>query len=325
MTKKGLSVRNKRVIKMINLDNQVGLEIGPLTSPVVNKSNGHIYYIDHMSQEELKEKYKNEPVNLDEIVPIDFVLKNNSIEQAINGKKFDYVIASHVIEHIPDTVSWLKDISSVLRSGGILSLVIPDKRFTFDIFRQSTKPSEVIGAYIDKTTKPTSAMIYDYGSKYAKDIDTVSVWNDRDYYTKRPPTLRWTEQEAIDMCEVNALPEGYIDCHCHVYTPESFLAIIKELTKHKLIDFEICSFLETQNYGLEFFVSLKKTQITNKNMKSILNKIPNIKDYDIREQERMILQKENKKLLSEVSSLTNSTSWKITQPLRSVNKLRKRT
>lgn len=324
MFKKGFSVRNKRVIKMINLDNQIGLELGPLTSPVVKRDQGHIYYLDHMTQEELKEKYKNEPVYPDEIVPIDFTLKGGDIRRAVKGKKFDYIIASHVIEHVPDTISWLKDISSVLKTGGVLSLVIPDKRFTFDLLRKDTMPNEVIGAYIDKMIKPSSSMMYDFASHNAIGIDVASVWDNKELLCKRSPKFRWTKQEALDMCKISASSKAYIDCHCYVYTPESFLTIIKELTGLNLIDFEICNFMETQKYESEFFVSFRKTIINDKNKNSIINKIPKKKSIN-NEKQLKKLHEDIRKLQTEIELLTNSSSWKITKPLRYINKFRKQT
>ena len=36
-----------------------GLEIGPLMNPRVRKGDGAVFYLDHVSTEELREKYKN--------------------------------------------------------------------------------------------------------------------------------------------------------------------------------------------------------------------------------------------------------------------------
>jgi ubiquinone/menaquinone biosynthesis C-methylase UbiE len=318
MARTGFTVRNQRVVRDIDLHKETGLELGPLTAPVVRKDQGKIFYLDHMSLKDLQEKYKNEPVELDKIVAPDFVL-GNSLKESVRGKRFDYVIASHVIEHIPDTVTWLNDIASILKPGGSIRLVIPDKRFTFDLLRQDTSPSQVIESFFEKIEKPSISMMYDYASNYALSIDTASVWNDWDYYDKLPPKLRWNKREAMAM----ALSKEYIDCHCHVYTPESFIKIIKELTKQKLIGFEIDYFIETQPYELEFFVALKKTQINDSNLGALIKKIPKIKNYNQDKAQAEILKKENKKLTEDIQNITSSSSWRVTQPLRSINKTRK--
>jgi len=115
-----------------------------------------------MSVPDLKKKYAAESAEfLEQIVPVDYVLVNNSLKETVKGEKFDYVIASHVIEHVPDIVSWLKD-SIYLKPNGILSLVIPDKRYTFDITRDESSPADVMGAYIERHTKASTASVYDY-------------------------------------------------------------------------------------------------------------------------------------------------------------------
>lgn len=319
-----MNIRNRRVVKKIDLKNGVGLELGPLTSPVVSKSDGNIFYLDHMSQADLKKKYKNEPVDLDKIVPVDYVLKG-TLKETVGKKKFDYVIASHVIEHIPDTISWLKEISEILKPGGVLSLVVPDKRFTFDFDRRLTDPSEVIGAYIDKLKKPTSAMMYDFAIHCADDIDTASVWRDEDYYYKLPPKRRWGHEEAVDMCVRNQ-KGTYVDCHCHVYTPTSFVEIIRQLTENNLIDFEVCSFLETQEYELEFFISLKKVdRVSSKT--SRLRKIPKVTEKTkldkVYDELQEIIAKSHF-FEDEMTLIRNSLSWQVTSPLRKVNSAIKR-
>jgi len=311
-----MNIRNKRVVKKVDLKNGVGLELGPLTSPVVTKKEGNIYYLDHMSQEDLKKKYKTEPVELDKIVPVDYVLKN-TLKETVGKKKFDYVIASHVIEHIPDTISWLKEINDILKPGGVLSLVIPDKRFTFDFDRRLTDPSEVIGAYIDRLKKPTSAMMYDFAIHCADGIDTATAWKDKDHYYKHQPKRRWSHDEAVAMCARNQ--KGiYVDCHCHVYTPTSFIEILKELTKNDLIDFEVCSFLPTQEYEIEFYVALKKVG-KESSKANRLRKLPKIHEktkLDIVNERLKELEGRSRVFENEIESIRTSLSWRVTAPIR---------
>jgi predicted SAM-dependent methyltransferase len=61
----------------------------------------------------------------------------------------DYAVASHVVEHVPDLIDWLTEIASVLRSTGELRLIVPDKRFLFDIFRRETSLADVLLSYIN--------------------------------------------------------------------------------------------------------------------------------------------------------------------------------
>lgn len=121
--------RRAHVIESIKLSG-TGLELGPLYSPILSKSETEVYYVDHASTRVLRKKYKNHPFDVGKIVDVDYVLNGKTLKKTITGSRFDYVVASHVIEHIPDIIGWLNDISSVLKTGGVLSLVIPDKRYT---------------------------------------------------------------------------------------------------------------------------------------------------------------------------------------------------
>ncbi len=51
----------------------------------------------------------------------------------------DLLVASHVIEHVPDLITWLREIASVLKPTGQARLAIPDRRYTFDLLRVETQ------------------------------------------------------------------------------------------------------------------------------------------------------------------------------------------
>jgi 2-polyprenyl-3-methyl-5-hydroxy-6-metoxy-1,4-benzoquinol methylase len=126
-----------------------GAEIGPLSRPIVRRADSEIYYIDHCTTEELREKYATVPdAHPDRIETVDFVWAEQPLATALGGKApLDFVVASHVIEHVPDLVGWLKEMSSALKVGGRLLLIIPDKRFTFDIYRRLSSLEEISLAY----------------------------------------------------------------------------------------------------------------------------------------------------------------------------------
>src|SRR5882672_8706238 len=76
-----------------------GLEIGPLNRPLLPKSAGHIFYADHCSTEELRTKYAGNPdVPVNDICAVDFDLSRMRLSEADRDGKFDYVVASHVID-----------------------------------------------------------------------------------------------------------------------------------------------------------------------------------------------------------------------------------
>jgi len=86
--------------------------------------------------DELRAKYTNHGVDLAKIEEVDYVWQGFS--QFIGATKFDWIIASHVIEHVPCVISFLRDCESVLKPDGVLSLAIPDKRRCFDKLREKS-------------------------------------------------------------------------------------------------------------------------------------------------------------------------------------------
>ncbi len=87
-------------------------------------------------------------------------------------------VASHVIEHVPDFVGFLAEVDGVLRVGGRLGLVVPDRRYTFDFLRRTSSLSEIIDCHLRQSRRPTPGQIFDYVSNVGK-VDTVLAWRGR--------------------------------------------------------------------------------------------------------------------------------------------------
>ena len=241
-----------------------GLEIGPLASPRVGKNEGPIRYLDHASTDELKQKYATNPVmrtKLHTIVDVDYVIgANKTIADAV-GKDapFDYVIASHVIEHIPDPVGWMAEVASVLRPGGILSLIIPDKRYSFDINRAVTDISDLVDANLRNLRQPSYRQAYDfYARAIAGQVDADAVWaGAADYTTTLPDHHDDPDAAALAACRRMQTSDAFVDVHCYVFTPDSFLDLFAKLARLDLVDFELASFFPTEVGALEFTVGLR--------------------------------------------------------------------
>ncbi len=149
------------LIKNLKLEKQ-GLEIGPLHKPIVPKKGTGVLYADHLPTDKLHEKFSNdEHVSNDQIQDVDIVVGPSGIRDAVGSRRFNYVVASHVIEHIPNPLEWLNEIYGFLEPEGILSLAIPNKRYCFDRLRRLTTATDWIGAWLQKATKPTPVQILD--------------------------------------------------------------------------------------------------------------------------------------------------------------------
>ena len=263
-------IRNQRPeLAVIDVATMRGLEIGPLTSPRIRKSEGPVFYLDHVTTDELRAKYaENERLrpSLDSIVDVDFVQREGtSLTEVFEDEvRFDYVLASHVIEHVPNVIGWLMEISEILRPGGFLSLVAPDKRFCFDVNRTPTEMSELVDAYLRDLRHPSSRQIFDFMSRVVTidgAVDTPGIWaGTADYAGVVRSDVGDPEVAAFQVClEHHQFPDHPIDIHCHVFTPTSFVHLLAQMMNLELMDFEVASFLSTPRDQLEFFVSLQKS------------------------------------------------------------------
>ncbi|MCW8805858.1 MAG: class I SAM-dependent methyltransferase [Ignavibacteriaceae bacterium] len=243
--------RKEKILSNIQQGNQTGLEFGPLTSPIVTRDKGFIRYVDHATTEELQKKCGLwGTVDVSKIVDVDYVWANEKLKELTNQDcPFDYVIASHVVEHVPDFIGWFKEIRSVLKTGGILSLAIPDKRFTFDCHRQLTKPADILEAYLLQSKKPSVRQIFDYKSEYVN-RNKGFTWS-----LKEKTIPEHSISESWDITQNAFRNNNYEDVHCWVFTDLSFLDLIKTLVELDLFDFKIANFFDRT--GIEFFVGLE--------------------------------------------------------------------
>ena len=90
-----------------------------------------VWYVDRHHSCELQREY---PELGQRLISPDVLADAGQLPFA-NGS-LNFVIASHVLEHMPFPLASLRSWYRVLGSGGILILKIPDKRYTFDVKRR---------------------------------------------------------------------------------------------------------------------------------------------------------------------------------------------
>ena len=169
--------RRDRLLTKLDLRNMSGLEIGALASPLVKPSEGSIFFVDHADTQEIRSKYaKDKSVNPEIIVAVDAIWGEKTLQQCIgHDKRVDYVLASHVVEHVPDLVTWLAEIHEVLKNDGSLRLAVPDRRYTFDYLRNKSRLSDVLEAYLLKARRPLPRFVIEH-CHMAKVVDIASAW-----------------------------------------------------------------------------------------------------------------------------------------------------
>lgn len=112
-----------------------GIEIGALHNPLKVSSAAHVKYVDRMSCDDLRSQYPE--LKKEKLVPVDIVDDGERLDK-IADESQDFVIANHFLEHSQNPLLTFSNIYRVLRSGGVLYLALPDKRYSFDAERPVT-------------------------------------------------------------------------------------------------------------------------------------------------------------------------------------------
>jgi SAM-dependent methyltransferase len=267
--------RRNKILADLDLLSLDGLEIGPLASPLVGPSEGRIFYVDHADTEALQKKYAGEPtIDVSKIVEVNAVWGENTLQDCIGkDRKLDYVVASHVMEHVPDLITWLSEIRSILRPGGTLRLAVPDRRYTFDYLRFESRLHDVLEAYLTRARAPLARHVMEHHN-LSRHVNCVAAWNG----TLETDALRpyCTTRTAFEAAQ-DAFSHGtYYDAHCWVFTPVSFADLFHEIAELDLLGFSCGHFFETARNEIEFFVHLSPCHDKDKilaswaNMKKIL-------------------------------------------------------
>jgi SAM-dependent methyltransferase len=125
-----------------------GIEIGALHNRMpVDQQRATVRYVDRLSLADQRRHYP-ELAGYEMLEP-DIVAEADRLPMLADASQ-DFVIANHLLEHLPDPIGALEEWYRVLRNGGILFLALPDKRLTFDKDRPRTTLQHLIADHTDR-------------------------------------------------------------------------------------------------------------------------------------------------------------------------------
>jgi SAM-dependent methyltransferase len=203
-----------------------GIEIGPGPKPqILPSADTRVKYVEQATPDRWHQLYGK-----DTKVPVDpelwklYVVGNADKVPAEPGS-LDFIFSSHVVEHLADPLGHLAYWCSLLRPGGVVAAVIPDKGGCKDYVFQLSTMEEL------DTEHQRNAMV---------------------------PTLahyeRWAKFRAPKSNPADILASGR-SIHVHFYTPESMADILERT--HRKLGFRRFSVTSEPNHK-DFFVLLEK-------------------------------------------------------------------
>lgn len=233
----------------VDLATTVGLEIGAMDMPFVAPGEGHCQFADFRTTEELRDLADSIDGHYPEfVVPVTYDLRRGY--EAITTK-YDWIAASHVLEHIPDMIWWLGELRSKLKDGGIVFLVVPDRRFTFDRHRRETNLTDAVSAHQQRLRLPSYQQVFDHYFYTTTQLVPRDIWRGAPV---GPPLKDYAlaARRALDAVM------HYEDAHCSVFTPTSFAELMQDLIASGLVKFRLETLRSTQLDQLDFSAVLRR-------------------------------------------------------------------
>lgn len=182
-----------------------GLEIGPLHRPLIVPAGVTLDFVDRLSVAELRSHYP-ELKALDLVEPT--FLDDAETLATVPDERYDFVWAAHVVEHTRNPILALHHWCRVTKRGGLVHLIAPDKRRTFDRARARTLQEHLILDY----QRPSRERDYEHYLDYARNADHK------------------VGREAIEHAD-RLIARDY-SIHFHVFMPVDLVELVRWFSAH---------------------------------------------------------------------------------------------
>lgn len=210
-----------------------GIEIGALHNPLILPKGANVRYLDKWTAEHLSATFPE--LKDRKLVKIDIIDDGETLA-TIQETSVDFIIANHLLEHCRNPFRTIERMFALLRTGGVLYLTVPDKRYTFDASRSVTPVQHLIREYREGTDWSLQA----HAEEYARDALGI--------------TGRAELEERVS--EILAAG-GDGDMHWHVWTQDELLEMILALKREVGLSFETELFFRNGDFEVIFL--LRKT------------------------------------------------------------------
>ena len=138
----------------------------------------------------------------------------DSRDLPFEDSSLEYVANSHVLEHIADPIGALVEWVRVLKGGGIIYMVVPDKRFTWERERPAVPVEHLLDDFKRHTSQSDRTHIDEFiGSLVWEEFKPGGTEDEREDYRRR---LHEAVDQGLD-----------INIHFHAFLPDTGREIIK--------------------------------------------------------------------------------------------------
>jgi predicted SAM-dependent methyltransferase len=217
-----------------------GIEVGPGHNPFPIPDGASVRYLDRWWPDENRALW---PDMVDPFFPDTDLVANFDIDRIpLPDSSQDFVVCSHVLEHLADPIGFLADIHRVLRPGGHAIVVLPDRRYTFDSTRQATSFDHLVADYKAGVTEVADDHIADY-------LEALSH-NEGD---------RYQLAMSYDMHRKRSV-------HAHCWTDGEFRPIMNFALDEIGLSWQCIDWLPTE--GIEFGFVLERTRTLRERVKA---------------------------------------------------------
>jgi SAM-dependent methyltransferase len=168
----------------------------------------------------------------------------------VSDRAFDAVVACHLIEHLANPVEALREFDRVLRPGGRLVLVVPDRTRTFDSVREPTPLAHVLNDF----------------DRQVNEVDAEHIREFCHAIFGQPPihpeeVRDWYDPSKLDDARLELHRKRSIHVHC--WTPEEFATVVIAILARGLVSWDLVDLYFFDDPGAvdnEFGLILERTK-----------------------------------------------------------------
>lgn len=209
-----------------------GVELGPGHQPCPVPPGVRVRYVDRWRPAENHDHFP-------ELGPAEFpdpdVVANFDVDRLapLADASCDFVIASHVIEHLAEPLGFLDDIHRVIRPGGAALLLVPDRRRTFDSARAPTSLAHLVAEHAAGVNEVDDEHMLDFLTNAGEGASYLGVPEEP---AARARWFAWHRERSI---------------HVHCWSEEEFPDVIVHTIRAMGHSWELVDALATDAQGLE--------------------------------------------------------------------------